>query len=108
VRLLSPFAPHLADELWRVLGYDGFVLEAEWPAFDPALTVDDVVTVVVQVNGKVRDRLEVPAGTGEEDLRARAFESAAVRKFTDGMNVIKTVVVKDKMVSIVLGAPENA
>jgi len=102
VRLVSPFAPHLAEELWKVLGHDGSVLESSWPEYDEAMTKDDQVTVAVQVNGKVRDRIEVPAGLTEEDLKARAFASEKVIPLLAGKIVAKSIVVPDKLVNIVL------
>ncbi len=102
VKLLSPFAPHLADELWRLLGHQECVLKSSWPAFDESLLKEDVVAVVVQVNGKVRDRVEMPAGIGEEDAKARAFASDKVKPYLEGKRIAKVVVVKDKLVSIVV------
>ncbi|MEY4722671.1 MAG: leucyl-tRNA synthetase, partial [Candidatus Parcubacteria bacterium] len=102
VAMLSPFAPHLADELWKVLGMEGFALQAAWPWYDEAMTVDSTVTIAVQVNGKLRDKMEVEAGTGEEDLKARAYASAKIAPLLEGRVIAKTIVVKDKLVSIVL------
>jgi leucyl-tRNA synthetase len=102
VKLLSPFAPHLADELWRLLGHQESVLMSSWPAYDESLLKEDVVAVVVQVNGKVRDRVEMPAGLGEEDAKAHAFASDKVKPHLDGKRIIKVVVVKDKLVNVVV------
>ena len=70
VKLASPMAPHLAEECWAVLGGEGLVTEAEWPSFDPAMLVDDQVTIAVQVNGKLRDTLNAPRGLGREEAEA--------------------------------------
>ncbi|HSD11919.1 MAG TPA: leucine--tRNA ligase [Patescibacteria group bacterium] len=102
VRLMAPFAPHLAEELWALLGNAGSVALAPWPAYDPALVKDDTVAVVVQVNGKVRDRLEVAAGLAEEDLKAKAMASPKVAPLLEGKRILKTVVVRDKLVNIVV------
>lgn len=66
VQLLQPFAPHLAEELWHAMGGEGFVVTAPWPQFDPALCKDDTVTMGVQVNGKMRGTIEIPADATEE------------------------------------------
>ena len=68
-------APHVTEEIWRALGHTTSIHLEAWPKFDPNLVLDEMVTVVVQINGKVRDRLEVPAGTTEDDVRALALDS---------------------------------
>ncbi len=74
VQMLAPFAPHLAEECWERLGHDGSVFDSTWPTFDPALTVDDAVTIVVQINGKTRGMLLLPRNAGEDAIRAAAAE----------------------------------
>ena len=76
--LLSLFAPYTAEECWELLGHEPSVAKAGWPAADPALLVEDEVTCVVQVNGKVRDRLEVPPGISEDELRELALAAPGV------------------------------
>ncbi len=98
--ILAPFAPHLAEELWNRLGHTDSIAYVPWPKFDPALTVDDEVTVVVQVNGKLRERIAVAKGTGEAELQKRAHE--VVSKWLDGKQIVKTVTVPDKLVNIVV------
>ena len=104
VLLLAPFAPHLAEELWRHLGHRESLAYAAWPAFDPALVVEDSVTVAVQVNGKLRATLELPRGVAEADARAAALADERVRRFVDGAEVRKVIFVPDKLVNLVLGA----
>jgi leucyl-tRNA synthetase len=102
VSLLQVFAPHIANELWDRLG--GVRLwEAPWPEADPTFLERDVVTVVVQVNGKLRDRLEVPAGLAEEELIARVQASAKVAAAVDGKEIRRTIVVPDTLVNVVAG-----
>jgi leucyl-tRNA synthetase len=84
VRLIAPIAPHIAEELWERMGGTGSVCFAEWPEFDPELAAEETVTMIVQVNGKVRDRLEVPADVSEEDARAQALASDKVAALLDG------------------------
>jgi leucyl-tRNA synthetase len=101
VLLLAPMAPHVTEEMWRALGHTSSVHLEQWPKFDPKLTRDETVTVVVQINGKVRDRLEVPAGTTEEEVRTLALASDAVKRHLDGKPPKKFIFIKDKMLSIV-------
>ena len=99
--LLSLFAPYTAEEMWERLGHAPSVARAGWPAVDPALLVEDSVTCVVQIKGKVRDRLEVPPGIGEDELRELALASEAIQRALDGA-AIRTVIVRaPKLVNIV-------
>ncbi len=99
--LLSLFAPYTAEECWALLGHQPSVATAGWPTADPALLIEDQVTCVVQVNGKVRDRLEVPPGIGEADLRDLALAAPGVTRALAGRGV-KTVIVRaPKLVNIV-------
>jgi len=100
--MLSMFAPYTAEEVWERLGHSDSVQRAAWPSFDPALAADDTVTCVVQVNGKVRDRLEVPPAVTEDDLRALALASERVVAAIGGA-AIRTVVVRPpKLVNVVV------
>jgi leucyl-tRNA synthetase len=102
VRLLAPFAPHLCEELWERLGHGSSVTAAAWPAFDPALAAQDTVTMVVQVNGKVRDRIAVPASIGEEEARARALASDKVAPYLKGAPPVRVVARPPHLVNIVV------
>jgi leucyl-tRNA synthetase len=102
LRLLSPFAPHLAEELWARLGFEGLVSVAPWPQADPTLLVEDRVRVVVQVNGKKRDDVEVAADASEDELRAAALASERVRALLDGREPRKVVVVPGRLVNVVV------
>ncbi|MBV8453286.1 MAG: leucine--tRNA ligase, partial [Deltaproteobacteria bacterium] len=99
--LLAPMAPHITEEIWRALGHWESVHLEPWPKYDPALTRDDMVTVVVQINGKVRDRLQVNAGTPEEEVCRLAFDREAVSRHLAGKAPRKVIYVPDKLVSIV-------
>jgi leucyl-tRNA synthetase len=101
IRLLSPFTPHMAEELWERLGHANGIVAAGWPAFDEAVARAEEVVIPVQVNGKVRARLTVAAGIGEEDLRALAQADPQVVKYLQGKTVKKVVVVNGRLVSIV-------
>jgi leucyl-tRNA synthetase len=103
VRMLSIFAPFVAEESWERLGHRPSVVQAGWPIADPALAAVETVTCVVQVAGKVRDRLEVAASVGEEELRALALSSPAVARALDGRTVRTVVVRPPKLVNVVPG-----
>jgi leucyl-tRNA synthetase len=102
VKLLSPFAPHLAEELWSTLGHESTITYEPWPEFDAAMLQASTVEVVVQVNGKVRSRLSVAVDAPDAELEARARADEAVRKHIDGKNVLKAIVVKNKLVNLVV------
>jgi leucyl-tRNA synthetase len=100
--MLSPFAPHTGEELWQMLGHEGGLSKAAWPTFDAAVAKAAEVVVPVQVNGKVRARVTVPADLGEEDLRARVLSDQGVKAHTDGKTIRKVVIAKGPLVSVVV------
>jgi len=102
VLVLAPFAPFLCQELWRMFGETGHVALAEWPAFDPELARDATVEVVVQVNGKLRARLAVAAGTGEPELRRLALNDEKVQAQIQGKELVRAIVIADKLVNLVV------
>jgi leucyl-tRNA synthetase len=99
--LIFPFAPHLGAEVYELIT-GGRVWEEPWPAADPALLAGDTVEIVVQVNGKLRDRVQAPAGAGEEEQVRLALESPRVAAHLDGRAVVKTIWVPDKLVNFVV------
>jgi leucyl-tRNA synthetase len=100
VSLIQPYAPHVAEELWSRLGHEG-LWDAPWPVADPAMLAVDTVEVVVQVNGKIRDRLQVSPDLGEDELVALARSSERVGEYLDGEEPTRTVVVPGKLVNFV-------
>ncbi|MGB9835844.1 MAG: leucine--tRNA ligase [Candidatus Saccharicenans sp.] len=102
VLMLSPFAPHVAEELWEKTGHSQLVAESSWPEYDPELAAEDMVTIVVQVNGKLRDKFEVPVDTEEEILKQTALELPRLKEILAGRAPKKVVCVKNKLVSIVV------
>jgi leucyl-tRNA synthetase len=100
IRLVAPYAPHLADEAWAHLGEKGFVLEAAWPSFDDALTIDDRVTLGVQVDGKLRGSVELAADASEETARAAALAIANVAKHLEGRVIKKFIYRAGKIINI--------
>jgi len=101
--LISPSAPHLAEELWRRLDHEQSVHLQSWPEYDEELIVDRQITLVIQVNGKVRDRIDVPADISEEEARRLASESPKVQQHLDGSTVRQIVYVPGRLVNIVAG-----
>jgi leucyl-tRNA synthetase len=101
--LLSPMAPHVADELWRDLGHDGFMLSLTWPDYDAEVAKADEVTIIVQVNGKLRDKLTVAADTDPKEVERLAMESDKVKGMLEGKTVRNVVVVPGRLVNIVIG-----
>jgi leucyl-tRNA synthetase len=102
VSVVQPYAPHVAEELWAMLGHER-LWEQPWPVADASQLVRDTFELVVQVNGKVRDRFEVEAGASEDELVERARASSRVQSHIDGATVRKTIVVPDKLVNFVVG-----
>ena len=101
VSLIQPYAPHVAEELWQRLGRER-LWEQPWPVADPALLERETVEVVLQVNGKLRDRLQVPASISEEELVALARASPRVQAHLNGGEPRKTIVVRGKLVNFVV------
>lgn len=102
VLLLSPFAPHLAEELWSALGHHESLAYEPWPRFDPELVKADEIEVPIQVNGKVRSRLTVPAGTAEDQLRELALADERIKSFIGDKKVLKVIVPRGQLVNIVV------
>ena len=103
IRLVAPFTPHLAEECWTRIGEEGMVLDAPWPAFDPALATDDEVTLPIQVNGKRRGEIRVARGLEPAEVEALVMADADVQARLEGQTVRKIVVVKDRIVNLVVG-----
>jgi leucyl-tRNA synthetase len=104
VPLVAPFAPHVAEELWSRLGHEGSIFDgAHWPDFDPALLVEDAVTVAVQVNGKVRGTLELPRGTAEAEALAAARAEPNVARFLEDVELRRVIHVPDRLLNLVVG-----
>lgn len=100
--LLAPFAPHLAEELWEKLGHRSSILTARWPTHDVEKIKREVVTVVLQVNGKVRSTAEVPLDSDDETLRAVALADGNIKRHLDSKQIVKVIIVKNKLVNVVV------
>lgn len=102
LKLLAPFAPHITEELWQLTGHDGSVHKQSWPKWDPEALKTAEVEVVVQINGKVRDKLTLVAGLKGLELEKAALEQEKVRQLLDGKTVVKVITVPDKLVNLVV------
>ncbi|MDD2619459.1 MAG: leucine--tRNA ligase [Syntrophomonadaceae bacterium] len=100
--LLSPFSPHICEELWQLTGNEGSVHLQKWPQYDPAALLQDEIEIVLQISGKVRDRMRVPSNSTEEDLKKIALENDKIIQACSGKEIVKTVVVPGKLVNIVV------
>lgn len=102
VLLLSPYTPHLSEELWERLGHKPSISNVAWPKYDEEKTKDDTVEIVIQINGKLRAKLIVDASTPKEELLKLAREDETVKKWTEGKSIIKEIVVPGKLINIVV------
>ncbi|MBY0520710.1 MAG: class I tRNA ligase family protein, partial [Sphingomonas sp.] len=101
LRLVAPMVPHLAEEIWALRGGEGLIADAAWPEVDPALLIEDEVTIAIQVNGKLRDTLTVPRGTPNDTVEAAALASDKIIRLLDGKPPRKVIVVPDRLVNLV-------
>ena len=102
VTILAPFTPHIGEELWTMIGKEGSVFNISWPAYDESALVQDEVEVIVQVNGKLRDKISMDANIAREDMEKIALESEKVKAAIEGKNVVKVIAVPKKLVNIVV------
>jgi len=100
--VLSPYAPHMCEELWEAMGHKDFILKQSWPGFDPKKIQEDNVLIVVQVNGKLRDRIEVPRDADEAQVKEKALVSENVKAHTDGKQLRKVIYVPGRILNIVV------
>jgi leucyl-tRNA synthetase len=100
--LLAPFTPHIAEELWHRLGHTESIARVSWPAYNPDLAKEEEITLVVQVNGKVRSRIMITPSLSEEEVKQLALQDDRIRTFTAGKAIRKIVVVPQKLVNIVV------
>jgi leucyl-tRNA synthetase len=101
VKLLAPICPHIAEELWQKLGHSETISYAAWPAYDEAKLVDDEIEIVIQINGKIKAKMKVPADANRETLEQIAMDDNAVKEQIDGKTVRKVIAVPGKLVNIV-------
>jgi leucyl-tRNA synthetase len=102
--MLSPFVPHIADELWETIGFSGRLFEHPWPEFDPTWAQDSKVTIAVQVNGKLRATIEMPKDTGQAEAETAAYSDTNVKRFMEGVSIRKVIYVPNKIINIIVAA----
>jgi len=102
LQLLAPFAPHISEELWYELGNKESIHVSEWPEYDESKIVEEMIMLVIQVNGKVRTNIEVSAGLSEDEARELALQNDVIKKWLEGKEIKKFIYVKDKLVNIVI------
>ena len=100
--MLAPFTPHITSEMWEHMGFEGDVHKQEWPEYDEAALTLDMVEIVVQINGKVKARMEVGSDLGKDEIEAAVMADDAVKELIDGKNVVKAIVVPGKLVNLVV------
>lgn len=102
VLVLSPFSPHIAEELWEAIGGEGSVHQQQWPKYDEEALVKDEIEIVVQINGKVRERAMVPSGAGPDEMKTVAMSLDRIQEMLAGKTVRKVIAVPGKLVNIVV------
>lgn len=102
ILMLAPFIPHAAEELWHSIGKETSVHEEKWPGYDKAALVKDEIEIVVQINGKVRDKIIIASGLDKKEMEEKALESEKIKAATEGKNVVKVITVPGKLVNIVV------
>ncbi|MEE9164789.1 MAG: leucine--tRNA ligase [Nitrospinota bacterium] len=102
ILLLAPIAPHITEELWHRIGNENSVHRQNWPKWDSKFIKEDIFTLVVQVNGKVRDKMEIPVDMSEDEIKTKAMLSKKVGKYVDGKQVIKSIYVRNKLLNLVV------
>jgi leucyl-tRNA synthetase len=100
--LLNPFAPHLTEEMWETCGFEGMHNGTKWPTYDEAKTVDQTVELPIQINGKVRGKVELPLNADRDTALATAKAVPAVASFIEGKTLVKEIVVPNKIINIVV------
>ena len=102
LQLLNPTAPHITEEMWSLIGNEKTIDETKWPVYDEAKTVDSEVEIVLQINGKIKEKITVAANLSDDEIKSKALENDVIKSFTDGKTIVKVIVVKGKLVNIVV------
>ncbi len=100
--MLAPFVPHVTEEMWDHLGYEGSVHEQAWPTYDESALVKDTVEIVVQINGKIKEKINIPGDLSREEMEKIAMEDEKVKGLTEGKNIVKVIAVPNKLLNIVV------
>ena len=102
ITLLNPAAPHLTEEMWVNAGFEGFLHETTWPKYDEGKTVDDTVEIVAQINGKVKDKIQIATNISKDEMEAVALQNEKIKALIEGKTVVKVICVPGKLVNIVV------
>jgi leucyl-tRNA synthetase len=100
--LMAPIVPHFAEEIWEMLGNKESIFRAAWPLFDESLTVEDSIEFVIQVNGKIRDKMKMPLNAVQADIETAVFGSAALKPWIEGKEIVKKIFVRNKLFNLVV------
>ena len=100
--MLAPFVPHITDEMWESLGYEESVHAEEWPAYDESALVKDTIEIVVQINGKNKEKINIPGDATRDDMLKLAEEDETIKGLTEGKNVVKVIAVPGRLINIVV------
>ena len=102
LQLLNPTAPHITEEMWEIMGFEKTIAETPWPEFDESKTVDAEIEIVVQINGKIKDKITVPQGTSKDELEKIGAENEKIKALTEGKQIVKVIAVPNKLVNVVV------
>ena len=102
VILLAPFVPHIAEEMWEKLGNKESVFRAKWPVYDKGALIQDTMELPIQINGKLRSKIEVPSDAAEDEIKELVLKDIVVKKWTEGKEPKKIIVVKGRLVNLVI------
>jgi leucyl-tRNA synthetase len=100
--LLNPFAPHITEEIWVKAGFKGMLNQADWPKFDEEKTVDNEYEMVIQINGKIKEKVVLKADLSKEEIEKTVMADSKIQAILDGKTVVKTIIVPNKLVNIVV------
>ncbi|MDD4264731.1 MAG: class I tRNA ligase family protein, partial [Firmicutes bacterium] len=102
VKLLAPICPHLAEELWEKLGHEGTIAYVSWPSYDQSKIVEDKIEIVIQINGKIKDKMMVSSDADRDKIKEMALNNGVIKELTEGKTLRKVIVVPGKLVNIVM------
>ena len=102
IKLLAPFAPHFSEEEWSYMGKASSVFNEQWPSFDSSALVEDEIEIAIQINGKIKARINIPSSYSEDEIKKAALENETIIANTEGKNIVKVIIIKGRLVNIVV------
>jgi len=102
LKILSPFAPHFSEEIWNMFGKETSIFNESWPTFNPLALTKDEVEIVIQINGKIKERIMIPTSANDEEIKKLSLENDDIQKHLEGLNIVKVIVIKGRLVNIVV------